>query len=172
MSLSLTTPDWMMLTRLIYRMNCIDTIDGFQNEVLKLLEPVIPYHKGIFNLAEQTPKGVKANIICGLNFPEDDLFRISTENLNSNRFLQGLCLDLSAKVSRGPSASELDIAGLAVSSAIPRSAQHALTMILQFQESLLGYLMLFRQDEDEEFNRRDMCGLDELQNHLSLQLQW
>lgn len=170
MSLSLTTPDWMMLTRLIYRMNCLDTIDHFQNEVLKLLAPVVPYYKGIFNLAEQSAKGVKAHTLCGFNFSEDDLNKITQEELNNNRFLQGLCLDLSAKVSRGPSANELDLVHLAESDHFPKNAQHSLTMILQFQESLLGYLMLFRRNQDEEFNRRDMCVLDELQNHLSLQL--
>ena len=42
MSLSLTTSDWMMVTRLIYRINCIDAIENGVSRV-HILDGRIPH---------------------------------------------------------------------------------------------------------------------------------
>ena len=43
-------------------------------------------------------------------------------------------------------------------------------MILQYKEDVLGYLILLRENRESEFIRRDMCVLEELHAHISLQL--
>lgn len=170
MSLSLTTSDWMMVTRLIYRINCIEAIDAYPREVLNLLKTVLPFSRGIFNLLQKQEGAPAASSICGLNFPEKELKSVTEQELNSNFFLQSLYFDFSAKVSRGPSLTELNHKEAAGVPFFPDSVQHALTMILQFKEDVLGYLILLRGNQEPEFTRRDMCVLDELHPHISLQL--
>lgn len=170
MSLSLTTSDWMMVTRLIYRINCIDAIEDYPGEVLRLLKPMVPFSRGIFNLLQKKEDTTAASRLCGFHFPEKKLEEITEQELNSNFFLQSLYFDFSAKVSRGPSLTELNHKNIAGIGFFPDSVQHALTMILQYKEDVLGYLILLRENRESEFIRRDMCVLEELHAHISLQL--
>lgn len=168
MSLSLTTSDWMMVTRLIYRINCIDAIEDYPGEVLRLLKPMVPFSRGIFNLLQKKEDTTAASRLCGFHFPEKELEEITEQELNSNFFLQSLYFDFSAKVSRGPSLTELNHKNIAGIGFFPDSVQHALTMILQYKEDVLGYLILLRENRESEFIRRDMCVLEELHAHISL----
>lgn len=170
MSLSLTTSDWMMVTRLIYRINCIDALKPYPGEVLRLLKPMVPFSRGIFNLLQKQEDTAAASSVCGFHFPEEELTEMTMRELNGNFFLQSLYFDFSAKVSRGPSRAELNHKQLAGTEFFPDSVQHALTMILQYKETVLGYLILLRDNEESEFTRRDMCVLEELHAHISLQL--
>ena len=170
MSLSLTTSDWMMVTRLIYCVNCIDSTDAYPHEVLRLLRPVIPFSGGILNLLQGEADTAKAAKISGLQIPEEVLASVTENELDGNLFLRSLCFNFSAKVSRGPSRAELNKKEGAGADLFPADVQHALTVILQFKDELLGYLILLRSDGEAEFSRRDTCVLEELCPHLSLQL--
>ena len=139
MSLSLTTSDWMMVTRLIYRINCIDAIEDYPGEVLRLLKPMVPFSRGIFNLLQKKEDTTAASRLCGFHFPEKELEEITEQELNSNFFLQSLYFDFSAKVSRGPSLTELNHKNIAGIGFFPDSVQHALTMILQYKEDVDVY---------------------------------
>lgn len=170
MSLSLTTSDWMMVTRLIYRINCIESSRDYPAEVLRILNQMVPFSRGIFNFLQEKENTIVAESICGLHFPKQALKELTEQELNENCFLRSLYVHCSTKVYRGPSLAELDKKDLAGTALFPDCVQHTLTMILQHKGELLGYLILLRDNREEAFSRRDSCVLEELYAHISLQL--
>ena len=170
MSLSLTTSDWMMVTRLIYRINCIESSRDYPAEVLRILNQMVPFSRGIFNFLQEKENTIVAESICGLHFPKQALKELTEQELNENCFLRSLYVHCSTKVYRGPSLAELDKKDLAGTALFLDCVQHTLTMILQHKGELLGYLILLRDNREEAFSRRDSCVLEELYAHISLQL--
>lgn len=171
MSFSLTVADWMSIVQLIYRLNCIEDFTQYQLKVLEIIRMIVPFDAGVFNLADQQQGNVIAKNACGYNLSEKDLNEL-TNGLNHNAFLKGLLLDPSGLVSRGPDLSQFGEIGLNLENThlISTDEQHALSMILNYKDELLGYIILICDDRKAEFNPRDKCVLENLKNHIALQL--
>ena len=172
MSLSLSVADWMTIVQLIYRLNCIDDFMQYQPKILEIINMMIPFHAGVFNLANQQQDKVIPGNAYGYNLNEKDLHDLTDNGLNKNAFLKSLLLDPSGVVSRGPDLSQFkETSGNFESTQlIPKDEQHALSMVLNYKDELLGYIILFRNDQEKPFNTRDICILGNLKNHIALQL--
>lgn len=172
MSLSLTTSDWMLLTRLIYRINLIEDREKLLEESLALLQSVLPFERAIFSFAKLTTSGVITEKMVGCNISSRDLTEIVQIELDHNSFLQSISFGSISTASRGPSVKELnhpkELGKLMT--IFPEDAQYAATLVLQINETVVGYLMLFRNEKEQAFSRRDLCLLDELHPHLALKV--
>ncbi|QOX64255.1 hypothetical protein FRZ06_13350 [Anoxybacterium hadale] len=171
MSLALTVADWMTMVQLIYRLNCIEDFLQYQSKVLEIINIIVPFDAGVFHLADQEQDGVSAGNTYGHNISEKDLNELKN-GLSNNAFLKSLLLDPSGVVSRGPDLSQFSELGLKLENEhlIPKDEQHAFSVVLNYKDELLGYLILLRQDQEEQFNMRDKCVLENLKNHIALQL--
>lgn len=172
MSLSLTTSDWMLLTRLIYRINLIEDREVLLEESLNLLQSVLPFETGIFSFAKLTNKGVVAEKMAGCNITSEDLTAIVQTELDHNPFLQSISFGSMSTASRGPSVKELSHSKALGErlNFFPEDAQYAATLVLQMNDTVVGYLTLFRNEQEQPFSRRDLCLLDELHPHLALKV--
>lgn len=172
MSLSLTTSDWMLLTRLIYRINLIEDREKLLEESLTLLQSVLPFETGIFSFAKLTTTGVVAEKMAGYNITSKDLVDIVQTELDHNPFLQSISFGSMPTASRGPSVKELrDSKVLSGKQKIfPEDSQYAATLVLKMNDTVVGYLVLFRNEQEQPFSRRDLCLLDEMHPHLALKV--
>ncbi|NCB42226.1 MAG: LuxR family transcriptional regulator [Clostridia bacterium] len=172
MSFSLSVADWMSIVQLIYRMNCIEDFLQYQSKILEIIKMIVPFEVGVFNLADQQQDSVIAGNTCGYNMSDKDLNELTNHGLNNNAFLTSLLLDPSGVVSRGPDLSQFNENNINLENPhlIPQDEQHALTIVLNYKDELLGYITLFREDQGAEFNTRDICVLGNLKNHIALQL--
>ncbi|MDF3003157.1 MAG: malT [Bacillota bacterium] len=179
MSLALTVADWMTMVQLIYRLNCIEDFLQYQPKVLEIINMIVPFDAGVFHLADQEQDSVITGNAYGYHMSEKDLNELKN-GLNSNAFLKSLLLDPSGVVSRGPDLSQFSEIGLNLENEIglnlenarliPNDEQHAFSVVLNYKDELLGYIILLRQDQEEQFNMRDKCVLENLKNHIALQL--
>lgn len=171
MSLALTVADWMTMVQLIYRLNSIEDFLQYQPKVLEIINLIVPFDAGVFHLADQEQDSVITGNAYGYHMSEKDLNEL-TKGLASNAFLKSLLLDPSGVVSRGPDMTQFSELGLKLENdrLIPSDEQHAFSVVLNYKDELLGYIILLRQDQEEQFNMRDKCVLDNLKNHIALQL--
>jgi ATP-dependent transcriptional regulator len=171
MSLALTVADWMTMVQLIYRLNCIEDSVQYQPKTLEIIKMIVPFDAGVFNLADQQQDSIITGNACGSNLSEYDLNEL-TRDLNNNAFLKSLLLDPSGVVSRGPDLTQFGEISIQLENThlIPKDEQHALSMVLNYKDELLGYIILFREDQGPQFNMRDKCVLENLKNHIALQL--
>lgn len=168
MSMSLSVADWLTIVQLIYRINCVEDYDDFPKQVLGFLNLVLDYSIGILCITYPNESALTVKEIHTENVPDEDI-QILKEQLETCPFITGLCLDLSGPVSRGPVLSHFKNQEQ-MRNIVIDDLQRALSIVLYHKEYLLGYIILWRKSDIENFNTRDMCVLGTLRNHISLQL--
>ncbi len=169
MGMSLSVADWMTLVQLIYRMNCIEDSADYPRQVLELLRLMVDYSAAVFCRVEQQGYSLAVKGFEAAGVPDEDRVGLQSQ-LSSCAFLNGLCIDSSGPVTRGPVLSHFGAPDAGSARHIPESLQHALSMVLYHKESLLGYVVLWREPERPEFGTRDVCVLSTIRSHIALQL--
>ena len=71
MSLSLATSDWMMVTRLIYHINSIDNKEQLIDEFIDLIQSIVSFSAGVFNIVERDKNDKPVNRLSFFNIPQD-----------------------------------------------------------------------------------------------------
>lgn len=126
----------------------------------------------LFCTVKQNNSAITAKTVAGFNIPDEDVAGFRERVLNDNAFLRSLCLDPSGSVSRGPERAQFEknaLAGLG-RNPVAGDLQRALTIVLNHKDTLLGYIILWRDNDMDGYIVRDMCVLGTLKNHISLQL--
>ncbi len=171
MSLFLSTPDWMILLQLIYRVHSTMDIESYPEKMMELIEQILPYSRGVFCRAELNGAAMTTTKVTGHNIPPEYLAALE-EELHENPFIIGLCLNPATPVVRGPMVTQFsrDLNAEFGMEVIPRDMHLALSTALYVEQSLIGYVILWRDVSLATYIQRDVCALTYLKPHIALQL--
>lgn len=166
MPLCLTTADWMMVSRIVYRVNCLQGVEEVAASLPALLGEAVPYDWGSEVISDGDGQLLQTFGRAPSVEPAAGQCLLSAE-MPSSTYLRSLMLDRGARVIRGPSSHELG--GCPHADQAPDDPDRALLLLLNHEGESLGYVALFAAD-GQGFSKRDHCTLEELQPHLSLRV--
>lgn len=171
MSLFLASSDWMILLQLIFRLHSVAEEGQVPDRSLELLNLVTPYRAGVFCRAKPHGTGISITGMWANGIPEEELPALG-RLLATNGFILGVCLNPSGPVMRGPGQTQFDAGQTseALRRYVPQDMHKAVTFALYSGSQLFGFVLLWRGEQDERFNQRDVCALAYMKDHIALKL--
>lgn len=172
MPYSLTNPEWQNINQTIYRINKEDDYSSFMFHVMKHLNLLCPYTCGIFNLIELIGSGIKICKTLGVNLLPEDTDAINKYCLAQSPFIRGRCMSPGGSVACGFSRDQFTESQQMNfrSTIIPRNPDNTIIIVIYFENELLGFILLMRRDSEESFSEGNICAMDVIRHHISLQL--
>lgn len=173
MRYTLSDREFTFFSQMVYRINSLDTYEKVANTVLKQLQYIIPFDKGIiFQIREQGHELVYRHPVAlnppGLVYEEDTFIKGAyrsdwltyTSSPWSNTFRQS---DIRDEATFRDSPLYQDVYA-------PQNIFYGLHAILVHQDHKLALVGLFRPEGAKDFTERDVFILNALSLHLELKL--
>lgn len=167
----LDSNDWILLNRIIYKINSIEDLEKMQRTFLELLRLLIPFDIGTFYLADNQGPHLLGRPV-GLNVDEDQL-QLYTDSFEDIDYTKWVFMSAKSMAYRETDLFPDDVreeSSLYKEMYAPNNLHFSAQLSLAHDEQFLGIVSLYRPKGKEDFSDRDLFVLEMLMDHLALRL--
>lgn len=165
--------DWIYLLESILKINYASTVSSMQKIVLERVGVQIPYTKAVFFLARRTQKNIYSSHPAAVNIPEQNLERFIKGRYDDDEYFRCLYYDTKPTVFRD---TDMMTKELRENTCIFRdiyskeNIYYAVRSVFIYDDTLLGYMALFRPEQQSDFSNLEIEILRLMVEHISYKL--
>jgi DNA-binding CsgD family transcriptional regulator len=173
MGYELFDKDWLFILEAIFKLNSTTNVKSFQRKCLEMLRVLISCSQAVFFLAERRNGKIYSYSPVSFNVPEENLKKFMEDRYDDDDYFKGYYFDYRTKVFRDTDMSSDEFrlnTRMYRDIYLNENVFYALRAALVCQDTLLGYIALFRPKTASDFSDNEMRILSILTDHITLQL--